>query len=223
MRRKPTLIAAGLTAVLGGTLVGTGSASAATSAVATRAPGSATVDCAAIASSFGSAVPESITTFYDAVNASNSQVATADAPLTLFIPANSAFDKIPANVLDSIVADVDLLSTILDYHLILDEALTIADLAAAGTEPTAEGDTLTFAMSADVLTINGGQATTVCPDIAAEGAIIHVIDGVLQPPSLSAAASGCAPGSSSPSSSTPSTATAGSSVPCNSTPSTSTP
>ncbi len=144
--------------------------------------------------------------------------------MTLFIPDNAAFDKIPANVLDSILADGDLLATILDYHLILGQALTADALAAAGSEPTAQGDALTFAMSGDTLTINGGEAAAVCPDIEAQGAIIHVIDGVLQPPSLAMSAGGCAPGSSSPGSSTPgssmsSMATTGSSMPCDSTPS----
>ena len=118
--------------------------------------------------------------------------------------------------------------TILDYHLILGQALTADTLAAAGTEPTAQGDTLTFAMSGDTLTINGGEAAAVCPDIEAQGAIIHVIDGVLQPPSLAMSAGGCGPGSSSPGSSTPvssmsSMAATGSSMPCASTPGSSTP
>ena len=78
-------------------------------------------------------------------------------------------------------------------------------------------------MSGDTLTINGGEAAVVCPDLEVQGAVIHVIDGVLQPPSLATAGSGCAtassgPGSSTPASSTPSSAAPGSSVPCTSTP-----
>ena len=126
-------------------------------------------------------------------------------------------------MLDSIVADVDLLTSILDYHLILGQALSSADLAAAGTETSAEGDPLTFAMSGDTLTINDGEAAVVCPDLEVQGAVIHVIDGVLQPPSLATAGSGCetassGPASSGPASSTPSSAAPGSSVPCSSTP-----
>lgn len=120
-------------------------------------------------------------------------------------------------MLDAIVADVDLLTSILDYHLILGQALTTADLAAAGTETTAEGGDLTFAMSGDTLTINDGEANVVCPDLDVQGAVIHVIDGVLQPPSLATAGSGCETASSAGGSSTPSSA-AGSSVPCDSTP-----
>ena len=227
MRKKPTLIVAGLVvAGIGGALGGTTTVGA--SAPVASAPTGGAIDCAAIASSFGGDLPESLATFYSAVNVSNSQIATADTPLTLFIPANSAFDKIPSNVLDSIVADSDLLTSILDYHLILDQALSSADLAAAGTETSAEGDPLTFAMSGDTLTINDGQAAVVCPDLEVQGAVIHVIDGVLTPPSLATAGSGCATGSSGPSSSgpassapassTPSSAAPGSSVPCTSTP-----
>ena len=218
MRKKPTLIVAGLVvAGIGGALGGASTVGA--SAPVASAPAGGEIDCAAIASSFGGEVPESLATFYSAVSAANSsQITSAEAPLTLFIPANSAFDKIPSNVLDSIVADADLLTSILDYHLILDQALSSADLAAAGTETSAEGDPLTFAMSGDTLTINGGAAAVVCPDLEVQGAIIHIIDGVLQPPSLSTAGSGCETGSSGPSSSTPSSAAPGSSVPCSSTP-----
>ena len=139
MRKKPTLIVAGLTvAGAAGAFASTGSAIASTAAPS-HAAASAPVDCAGIASSFGSQVPDSLTTFYDTVTASSSQIPKVDAPLTLFIPDNAAFDKIPANVLDSILADGDLLATILDYHLILGQALTADALAAAGSEPTARG------------------------------------------------------------------------------------
>ena len=53
-------------------------------------------------------------------------------------------------------------------------------------------------MSGDTLTINGGEAAVVCPDLEVQGAVIHVIDGVLQPPSLATAGSGCETGSSGP-------------------------
>ena len=109
MRKKPTLIVAGLVvAGIGGALGGASTVGA--SAPVASAPAGGEIDCAAIASSFGGEVPESLATFYSAVNAANSsQITSAEAPLTLFIPANSAFDKIPSNVLDSIVADADLL------------------------------------------------------------------------------------------------------------------
>ena len=99
MRKKPTLIVAGLVvAGIGGALGGASTVGA--SAPVASAPAGGAIDCAAIASSFGGEVPESLATFYSAVNSSNSQIATADTPLTLFIPANTAFDKIPSNVLD---------------------------------------------------------------------------------------------------------------------------
>ena len=100
MRKKPTLIVAGLVvAGIGGALGGASTVGA--SAPVASAPAGGEIDCAAIASSFGGEVPESLATFYSAVNSADiSQIATADTPLTLFIPANSAFDKIPSNVLD---------------------------------------------------------------------------------------------------------------------------
>jgi transforming growth factor-beta-induced protein len=218
MRIKSTIMVAGLAvAGFGATLGGTGTVGAADAA--TGAPRAAPVDCAAIEASFGSAVPDAITTFYDAVPA-GSAFATTDAPLTAFIPTNAAFDKIPANVLDAILADNDLLTSIVDYHVILGQALTTDALVAAGTETSAVGDVLTFAMSGDTLTINGGEAVAVCTDFEVAGAVLYIIDGVLQPASLGASG-GCGTGSSTPGSSSP-TSTPDSSVPCESTPSTST-
>ena len=100
MRKKPTLIVAGLVvAGIGGALGGASTVGA--SAPVASAPAGGEIDCAAIASSFGGEVPESLATFYSSGQRGGTARSPAPpAPLTLFIPANSAFDKIPSNVLD---------------------------------------------------------------------------------------------------------------------------
>ncbi|CAN5820633.1 hypothetical protein BH24ACT5_BH24ACT5_21470 [soil metagenome] len=106
-----------------------------------------------------------------------------DGPFTIFAPSNAAFEKIPANVLDSILAQDDVLSSILTYHVISGQALSGADLAAAGTEVTVNGAELTFTLDGDSLLINNGAATVVCAGIPVANGIVHIIDSVLQPPS----------------------------------------
>ena len=145
-------------------------------------------------------VPDDLSTFADIIaSAPENAIQSAESPVTLFIPANLAFDEIPANVLDSIVADEVLLASILDYHLIPGAALSAADLAAQGSAESAEGALLSFELDGDTLAINGGAATVLCSDIASDGDMIHIIDRVLQPPSDGIGA----PGSSVPGSSVP--------------------
>ena len=39
-------------------------------------------------------------------------------PFTIFAPVNAAFEKIPAADLDAVLADTDLLTSILTYHVV---------------------------------------------------------------------------------------------------------
>ena len=80
-----------------------------------------------------------------------------EGPFTIFAPANSAFEEIPAADLEAIMADTEQLTSILGFHVIEGEALTAADLAAAGTGVTVQGSELTFSAEADgSLSINAG-------------------------------------------------------------------
>ena len=124
--------------------------------------------------------------------------------------------EIPTNVLDSMLADPDLLDSILSYHVVVGESLSAEDLAAAGSVDTPNGS-LTLALDGDILTVNGGEATVTCSGIVTANATVHVIDHVLQP--AGDMAGGCpggssVPGSSTPMSSVPASSTPGSSVPC---------
>ena len=50
-----------------------------------------------------------------------------DGPFTIFAPSNAAMSEIPTNVLDSMLADPDLLDSILSYHIVVGEALPSDD------------------------------------------------------------------------------------------------
>lgn len=182
---------------------------AASSAVSASAPpesdgATSTVDCAAIAEGLESA---DVTTFVDAVNSSSAQIVDAEPPFTVFIPVNAAFDVLPDGVLDSILADQDMLTALLDYHLIPGQSLSAADLAEAGSVDSIGGDAIEFTLDGETLVVNGGQATVVCPDIVIDDASVQVIDSLLQSPSLAGGGGG------SGSSSVPGSSTPGSSVP----------
>ena len=142
-----------------------------------------------------------LSTFVGAVDEAGLAAALdLEGPFTVFVPNNAAFEKIPQNVIDSILADADLLNSILTYHVVSGQGLAPADLVAAGEVETASGALLQVTQEGDVISINGGEATVVCGGIPVANGYLYIIDSVLQPPSSDVGADGS---TSSPSSSGP--------------------
>jgi uncharacterized surface protein with fasciclin (FAS1) repeats len=102
-----------------------------------------------------------------------------EGPFTIFAPVNDAFAAIPADQLTAIMADKDMLTKILTYHVIAGERLSSTDLIKAGTATTVNGATLTFGSEMGALTVNG--AKTLCMDVPTANATVHIIDTVLVP------------------------------------------
>lgn len=101
-----------------------------------------------------------------------------EGPFTIFAPVNDAFAAIPEEDLAGILADKDLLTSILTYHVVGGE-MSSADLVAAGSATTVNGADLTFAETDGALTVNG--AATLCMDVPTANATVHIIDAVLVP------------------------------------------
>jgi uncharacterized surface protein with fasciclin (FAS1) repeats len=102
-------------------------------------------------------------------------------PFTVFAPVNSAFDKIDPATLETVLGDVDQLTSILTYHVV-PEQLSGADLVAGGTFATVNGAELTVAQVNDTLVVNGGAAAVQCADVPTANATVFLIDTVLMPP-----------------------------------------
>jgi uncharacterized surface protein with fasciclin (FAS1) repeats len=102
-------------------------------------------------------------------------------PFTIFAPANSAFEKIPADTLKSVLADKAQLTDILTYHVIAGEKLSSAQLEQKGSATSVEGKELTFTDDNGTLKVNG-QTSAVCIDVPTANATVHIIDSVLMPP-----------------------------------------
>lgn len=102
-------------------------------------------------------------------------------PFTVFAPINSAFDKIDPATMETVMGDVDTLTSILTYH-VLPEQVSGADLVAGGTFTTVNGADLTIAMVNDTMVINGGAAAVQCANVATANATVYLIDSVLMPP-----------------------------------------
>ncbi len=106
----------------------------------------------------------------------------SDGPFTIFAPVNDAFAALPEDQLAAVLADKDLLTSILTFHVIAGESLSSAELIEAGSATTVNGGELTFAADGDALSVNGA-AGTLCMDVPTANATVHIIDSVLLPTS----------------------------------------
>jgi uncharacterized surface protein with fasciclin (FAS1) repeats len=98
---------------------------------------------------------------------------------TLFAPTNAAFAKVNASTLADLQNNTPALNTLLLYHVV-PEKLLANNLTGSGTLPTANGFSLPYSVNGT--TIQVGNATVTEADINATNGVIHVINGVLMPP-----------------------------------------
>jgi uncharacterized surface protein with fasciclin (FAS1) repeats len=105
----------------------------------------------------------------------------SDGPFTIFAPANPAFEALPEGTLDAVLADTDLLTSILTLHVVAGEQLSSADLAELDSVATVNGADITLEVADDGTLMVNGQASVGCADIQTANATVHVIDAVLMP------------------------------------------
>ena len=101
----------------------------------------------------------------------------SDGPFTIFAPFNGAFEDIDPDTLNTVLADTDLLTTILTHHVVVGDSLDAEALGNAGTVTTAAGTTVDI--SNDGLTIGGAAA--ICSNVPVANGTVHIIDTVLLP------------------------------------------
>ena len=99
-----------------------------------------------------------------------------DGPFTVFAPTNDAFAALDA------IPEGDALKEVLLYH-VASGKLTADDLFERTTVTTVQGEEVTIEFDDDTVVLNGMVKVTVA-DIMASNGVIHVIDGVLIPPSM---------------------------------------
>jgi len=99
-------------------------------------------------------------------------------PFTVFAPTNDAFAALPAELLEAALADTELLTAVLTYHVVEGTVLA-ADVVELSSATTVQGEDI--AVDGTVL---NGTVNIVATDIEACNGVVHVIDAVLLPPSL---------------------------------------
>ncbi|MEO6123057.1 MAG: fasciclin domain-containing protein, partial [Ilumatobacteraceae bacterium] len=108
--------------------------------------------------------------------------------LTVFAPTDCAFANLDPATLKAALADpTGLLTTVLGFH-VLPERLSSEELVKKDSYQTFTGETLEVSKDGDTITIGGGQAKILVPDIQTANATVYLIDTVMIPPSVSGAA-----------------------------------
>jgi uncharacterized surface protein with fasciclin (FAS1) repeats len=108
-------------------------------------------------------------------------------PFTVFAPTNSAFGKLPAGTVETLVKPENkaTLTKILTYHVVPGK-LSASDLTDGKKLKTAEGEELTVKKSDGKVTIidaKGGSSTVTISNVNQSNGVIHVVDTVLLPAS----------------------------------------
>ncbi len=102
-----------------------------------------------------------------------------EGPFTVFAPTDEAFAKLPEDQLASILADKEMLTAILTYHVVPGKVMA-ADVAAIDSAATVQGQSVSINTDSGVKV---DSATVIQADIEASNGVIHVIDTVLVPQS----------------------------------------
>lgn len=109
-----------------------------------------------------------------------------EGPFTVFAPTDEAFAKLPAEVLEAALADPEgLLTQVLLYHVVPGKVMS-TDLSDGLEAATVQGESVTFMIGDGMAMVN--EANIVAADVEASNGVIHVIDTVILPPSIVAAA-----------------------------------
>jgi uncharacterized surface protein with fasciclin (FAS1) repeats len=113
-------------------------------------------------------------------------------PFTVFAPVNSAFDKLPAGTVESLLkpGNKQKLATILTYHVVAGKwdsksiAKMIKDSNGTAEVTTVAGGKLWIMMKGKDIVLkdeNGGMAKVTIKDVYQKNGVIHVIDSVVLP------------------------------------------
>ncbi|MFE0737315.1 fasciclin domain-containing protein [Streptomyces sp. NPDC058855] len=98
--------------------------------------------------------------------------------ITVFAPTNDAFAKIPKADLDKVLADKEMLTKVLTYHVV-GQKVTPKQLE-NGSFETLQTGMITTKGSGENYTVND-TARVVCGNVSTANATVHIVDTVLMP------------------------------------------
>ena len=107
-----------------------------------------------------------------------------EGPFTVFAPTDDAFAALPDGTLDSLLADIPSLQSVLTYHVVPGKVMA-ADVVNLESADTVQGEPISISVQDGNVMVN--NANVIITDIEASNGVIHVIDAVILPPSMTAA------------------------------------
>ncbi len=107
----------------------------------------------------------------------------SEGPFTVFAPTDEAFEAALADLgltAEELLADTELLTSVLTYHVVEGEVPAADVVTLDGQEvETVNGETVTISVDGDAVMVN--DANVITTDVFASNGVIHVIDAVLVP------------------------------------------
>ena len=105
---------------------------------------------------------------------------SGEGPFTVFAPTNSAFDKVPVDALNSLLADKDVLTAVLLRHVVPGAALQGKSIPPGATKlETAGGEEITVTRDNYIhITSSAGSADVVLFDVIASNGVVHAVNSV---------------------------------------------
>lgn len=123
-----------------------------------------------------------LATLVTAVTAADlAETLQSPGPFTVLAPTDAAFQALPAGTVDTLLKpeNKDQLVGILTYHVIPSFTLS-KDLNDGDMPVTVQGKPVTVSITGDTVKFNDAAVST--PDVLAMNGVVHIIDGVLTPP-----------------------------------------
>ena len=128
---------------------------------------------------------EDLSTLVEALKAAELvETLQGDGPFTVFAPTNEAFEALPEGTLETLLKpeNKDKLTAVLTYHVVPGETAS-TDLSDGMQVATVEGSDAEIMLQDGSAMIQGAKVVT--PDVKASNGIVHIIDAVILPPSMS--------------------------------------
>jgi uncharacterized surface protein with fasciclin (FAS1) repeats len=109
------------------------------------------------------------------------EVLQGEGPFTVFAPTDAAFAKLPAGTVEALLADKEMLTKILTYHVVAGTVMSdqVVKLSEA---KTVAGIMAPIEVKMGSVYVAGAKVITA--DVMASNGVIHVIDTVMLPPEM---------------------------------------
>jgi uncharacterized surface protein with fasciclin (FAS1) repeats len=105
----------------------------------------------------------------------------SEGPFTVFAPTDEAFASLPEGTVESLLADPEALRAVLLYHVVAGR-VTAEQVVGLTQAESVEGSAIRISVHGDQVHIDDARVITA--DVSASNGVIHVIDAVLIPASL---------------------------------------